>query len=1183
MPELFMVPPGNALSCMHKNDIILKNPTSGLLHNLTNNVTVEFWSFGRDDIQAYTSNNEIIRAETPSTTDHLLSVCLPQMNASNPSSAKIIFRTSVASIEKEVSQQDYHGRWNHWAFVQNGAAQSMTMYLNGNYLFHQDNLAMNLRGNEMAKFRIAYGYVGYLEELRIWKSARTEQEIRDNMNNFNISPTHRDLIIYCKFDRIDYTFIKNFATNAIHYDVNPGFNVAQNQDYYIEGYIPTNPSLLQIKPIGSYAYYDQNNKLLENDTNSAVTRLRTDSQLNLISEVAMIIEHDFAGSRSSGFLENIGNPSYDTGKHWMNKDERISDITIDTIVPHDFRIDTRYVLDSYTIVNASGATGVPLSHLPDIANPTYTLSAQTLSGWIKVIFKWKTQHSVEVRAVPPLPNSGRDLISLTVQSNPGPTTPSNKRGIGIWWYDKGTVLVSTAINPSNYSCPLLCKGYFDNSDPTKPTVNPATTKQIPNSNSGLTQGDLLIWKYEPPIYQEQVTIGNPLSLRNMTQEHRSMIDFTREPVQPSIQNNEKLFYWDNTEKKVYPLIGGNRSFKIEWYFQPNMNCSSKIVSEISTTWPTSMTQTQYDHIANTPPVILDPDPNDDISFNSLLYTEGDGSVSENKEFSAIQNGKSVLLFDKIKPEIKDINIHGGLLAYYNFDQTAGTVLPDISGNNNDGTLSTAMQDNDWVSSTSFLNNALNFADDLNGKYVSLSNFNQFSSINEDITIDFWTDDLSLSFDTQNIIIDTFNTQNNAGFKIEFLGSNTVQFIIGSQQPVTANISGSEFKYGWNYWVFTQNSTTHKINIYLNGYSLLLNNNPGNGDMITNLNSGQTYSGQNPIKGDQISQVRIGEGFPGKIDELRIWNIARSHTAILEYYNDGYSPLRIVETNQRNNKNIDNTATVGKEITSSFHDNRTPHNGYIYWVNSPYNANIYDRNTMQGEIFPVNVYQPYNRPGQQDLYSQDKIEVVWYEVKDEIAWPYQPMKYTVSWPDYPTTEANRIVIASQLGSEGKDKNGNDQKFPDINGITQNYLDPARYQNITIYNQPDRTKPGYNPNEEHAIIAPSFRHAKAAPKPFAAFALRNDLNTFNETASSSKSYTTSEPFVLVQYLDQLTGKHGMATFKVEKNDPAYGYDFSYHMEAGKPIFPPYPLNLVIGATPPSENFRPVPSKSLIMPPI
>lgn len=42
----------------------------------------------------------------------------------------------------------------------------------------------------------------------------------------------------------------------------------------------------------------------------------------------------------------------------------------------------------------------------------------------------------------------------------------------------------------------------------------------------------------------------------------------------------------------------------------------------------------------------------------------------------------------------------GLAAYYNFDNTSGTVLPDYSGNNSDGTL-TNMDNADWMASSSF--------------------------------------------------------------------------------------------------------------------------------------------------------------------------------------------------------------------------------------------------------------------------------------------------------------------------------------------------------------------------------------------------------------------------------------------------------------------------------------------------
>ena len=39
------------------------------------------------------------------------------------------------------------------------------------------------------------------------------------------------------------------------------------------------------------------------------------------------------------------------------------------------------------------------------------------------------------------------------------------------------------------------------------------------------------------------------------------------------------------------------------------------------------------------------------------------------------------------------------------------------------------------------------------------------------------------------------------------------------------------------------------------------------------------------------------------------------------------------------------------------------------------------------------------------------------------------------------------------------------------LEQEKLNPAKFRQAQIYNQPDRNLPGYNPNEEHALLAPS----------------------------------------------------------------------------------------------------------------
>ncbi|ETR73548.1 MAG: hypothetical protein OMM_00861 [Candidatus Magnetoglobus multicellularis str. Araruama] len=393
-----------------------------------------------------------------------------------------------------------------------------------------------------------------------------------------------------------------------------------------------------------------------------------------------------------------------------------------------------------------------------------------------------------------------------------------------------------------------------------------------------------------------------------------------------------------------------------------------------------------------------------------------------------------------------------------------------------------------------------------------------------------------------------------------------------------------------------------------------------GKLLLSLSGSKPYIGQGTIRIGMRAWNQIS-GFKGNIDEVRIWGVAKTQEEIeanmnerlagdeahlLAYFpidrigspfledgrvnpvqtiratlkhmnpstswsNDidkltfklepsristlGQSCVRVVETMLESETLEKNQAIVGYEIVDyRTHDRRVPHNGYVFFENVPYNTQIYNRETLEGPIYPVNTKNP--APG-----GQDSILVIWYKMQDSVSWPYQPVSYTNQWP----SNADRIVIASRMGSEGKHSFGNNQTFPDANQEPENYFDPERYQDIQIYNQPDPLLPGYNPNEEHAIITGSYRHSAAAPRPFAAFALRNDLNITTNNASF-----TSEPLVLVQYYDAILKKHGMVPFHVEENDASCGYTFDYLIKAGDPVVAPYPLNEVIGATPPAEIY-------------
>ncbi len=334
------------------------------------------------------------------------------------------------------------------------------------------------------------------------------------------------------------------------------------------------------------------------------------------------------------------------------------------------------------------------------------------------------------------------------------------------------------------------------------------------------------------------------------------------------------------------------------------------------------------------------------------------------------------------------------------------------------------------------------------------------------------------------------------------------------------------------------------------------------------------------------------------------------------------------------------AIIGQAITDSELDGAGLETGYLRFEHARYNAGIYDRSALDGmvardiydmdllrsteaqrvvvrrdalpgPIIPVNLH-----PG---AAANERIVVVWYydpTLTDEILWPHRARTYKPRWPVNAAEGLGRIVIASQFGSESVGEDGEDQivapamslVVPDGEGgvITNHYpavttYDPSRIQQPSIYIQNNPDLPGYNPNEEHALMAPSRRFAQVSPRPVAAYALRDrDLNRYNAAsmieANQPPNYT-SHPFVLTEFFDTVADAFRMRVYRVVKEDHDLpGYAFAnqtlvtvppgarqvaassqrlvqepyVRMEAGEPVIPFYPLGVVIGASPAPETF-------------
>ena len=142
----------------------------------------------------------------------------------------------------------------------------------------------------------------------------------------------------------------------------------------------------------------------------------------------------------------------------------------------------------------------------------------------------------------------------------------------------------------------------------------------------------------------------------------------------------------------------------------------------------------------------------------------------------------------------------------------------------------------------------------------------------------------------------------------------------------------------------------------------------------------------------------------------------------------------------------------------------------------------------------------------------------------IYWPAVIGRYTIQWP----TSPREIVLASNVGSGGLNS-------LEVKG--------------SIYTQNEPALPGYNPNEEHAVMLAGR-----------VFALRDDLNltATNTPAGLSGAGATysSAPFVLLDYIGS-DGRPQMTAFRVLRENPAAGIVFDYIAVAGTVLQAPMPL--------------------------
>lgn len=149
-----------------------------------------------------------------------------------------------------------------------------------------------------------------------------------------------------------------------------------------------------------------------------------------------------------------------------------------------------------------------------------------------------------------------------------------------------------------------------------------------------------------------------------------------------------------------------------------------------------------------------------------------------------------------------------------------------------------------------------------------------SSVNEEITVSFWTWGSEAFMPAPTSIISGVDDNNNRQLNVHLPWSNSSIYFDcgydGGYDRINKEATPSEFKGRWNHWAFTKNAATGDMKIYLNGelwHSGTGKTNPIN---ITNLKIGDIHGGN--------------RFYYGKIDECRIWNKALDQQTIQDWMN-----------------------------------------------------------------------------------------------------------------------------------------------------------------------------------------------------------------------------------------------------------------------------------------------------------
>ena len=222
-----------------------------------------------------------------------------------------------------------------------------------------------------------------------------------------------------------------------------------------------------------------------------------------------------------------------------------------------------------------------------------------------------------------------------------------------------------------------------------------------------------------------------------------------------------------------------------------------------------------------------------------------------------------------------------LVAYYKFNETSGTNADNAEGTaSKDGTLNN-MAGTEWLTSSAFFGpkNCLDF--DGTNDYIAITN-NSGLQPTSAFTVESWVN-VNSTVDYSNIIDNGFATADLVnkcgGFVLGINNSTTKLFrawiCTGSNYPADRTVVTSDMEYEEDKWYHVVTVYTGSaLNLYVNGKLVGSESVSGTID-YTYVNNSSSY-GLNIGRFNDDNETYCFNGF---IDEVRIWNIARTEAQI----------------------------------------------------------------------------------------------------------------------------------------------------------------------------------------------------------------------------------------------------------------------------------------------------------------